>query len=216
MNRGVDKRSIAADDRDRKRFVVNLYAANNTAPIDNMNYYFAKSMDLRGPYYIHEKRERLVNVHAWCLMGNHYHMLLSERVEGGLSKFLMKCNVAYTKYFNERHARSGVLFQGKTKRVLITTERQYLYILPYIHLNPLDLSKSTAAWRTQCLANPKAALEQIETYRWSSYRNYADEAEFSEILEGSPFFKYRADHVAELHRYIKTAPDPELTALNLE
>ena len=216
LNRGTDKRRIAMDDHDRKRFVANLYAANDTAPIGNMNYYFAKSMDLGGPYYARERRQRLVDIHAWCLMGNHYHMLLSERAEGGISKFLMKFNVGYTKYFNERHTRNGVLFQGKTKRVLIESDRHYLYILPYIHLNPLDFMKGAQEWRSQCIAKPSTALKWIEDYRWSSYRNYRNEPEFSEILEGSKLYSNKEDHVRELTRYLETTPDTALSTLNLE
>jgi putative transposase len=205
------------DDRDRLRFVHELYEANSTRPVRNLWY----ALRTRGTYsdlggHYERSRERLVDVHAWCLMGNHYHLLLSECVEGGLSKFLMKFNVGYTKYFNERHERSGVLFQGKTKRVLIETERQFLYILPYIHLNPLDFLKGAAAWRAQCPANPSAALAWVRNYRWSSLRNYEGETGFADILEGSDLFSNRKKHARELERFLRNAHDPDATTLNLE
>ena len=49
-------------------------------------------------------------------MGNHYHLLVSEIVDGGITKFIMKLNVGYAKYFNARYKRVGTLFQGRTKR----------------------------------------------------------------------------------------------------
>ena len=215
LNRGVDKRAIAMNDTDRLRFVQDLYDMNNTASVENT--VRIPLFDLRGrTENAFRNRDRLVDVHAWCLMGNHYHLLISERVGGGISKFLMKLNVGYTKYFNLRYARSGVLFQGKTKRVLIGNDRQFLYILPYIHMNPLDFMEGGKAWRAQSLAKPRAALKWITEYRWSSYRNYAGEKEFAEILEGSELFADRKSHTKELQRFLRAMPDQTLTTLNLE
>ncbi len=211
MNRGVDKRPIVLSDRDRLRFVNNLRLLNNAQRTDNLGYFLKQSAE-----YEREHRERLVTIHAWCLMGNHYHLLLSDALESGMSRFLHKLNMAYSKYFNVKHNRSGALFQGNTKRVLIESDRQFLYILPYIHLNPLDFMKGGTEWRQQCLANPKTALKWVTKYRWSSYRNYKDEKEFSEILEGSELFGDRETHVRELEYFIRSAPDTELTTLNLE
>ena len=72
-------------------------------------------------------------------MGNHYHLLLSERREGGISDFMRKVNVGYAKFFNEKYKRTGTLFQGRTKKVLVDSDAHFLHILHYIHLNPLDL-----------------------------------------------------------------------------
>lgn len=209
LNRGVEKRSIAQDDRDRVRFVQSLYTLNDTRPAEH-------SITAPDIGYRDDDRERLVTIHAWCLMGNHYHLLLSEQTDGGISAFLQKLNIGYTRYFNLRHKRSGVLFQGKTKRVRIATERHYLYILPYIHLNPLDFMNGAASWRTQCLSKPKGALAWIANYRWSSYRNYIGVAEFAPILAGSEFFSDRKMHTRELERYLQTAPDNTLATLRLE
>lgn len=215
LNRGTDKRQVVMDERDRFRFVWSLYEMNDSQPVENTSR--DRLFDLGGRTESTLKnRDRLVDVHAWCLMGNHYHLLLSDKVEGGVSKFLMKLNVGYTKYFNVKYKRSGVLFQGKTKRVLINTDRQYLYILPYIHLNPLDFLKGSENWRRQCPAEPNKALDFVTKYRWSSFRNYAGEPEFAEILEGSSLYQDKAMHVSALLDYLKSVPDTEDTALNLE
>ncbi len=214
MNRGVERRNITVDNRDRLRFVRDLYEMNNGNPVNNLWYSLKNPARTSTPEIV--EREQLVDIHAWCLMGNHYHLLVSERVEHGLSMFLMKFNMGYTKYFNLRHERSGVLYQGKTKRVLIEHEAHFLYILLYIHCNPLDFMKGAAAWRSQCISNPTAAIEWIQKYRWSSYRNYTGKAEFASILDGSELFKHRDDHKAEMRAYLKSLQSPELTSLYLE
>ena len=213
LNRGVDKRQIVINDRDRLRFVTDLYVMNDRRQVFNLDYHTSNSIDVRRQY---EDRKRLVTVHAWCLMGNHYHALISEHSKNGVAEFLKKLNMGYAKYFNLKHKRSGALFQGKTKRILIENDRQYLYILPYIHLNPLDFKKSAKEWRQQCLANPKAALQWITDYRWSSYRNYVGETEFSEILEGSELFADRKSHAREVEHFLKEMSDQALLKLNLE
>lgn len=213
LNRGTDKRIICLDDRDRLRFVRALYVMNDSNPVENTSRSSNALFDLGGRT---EPRDRLVTIHAWCLMGNHYHLLVSENTKSGISTFLMKLNVGYTKYFNEKYKRSGVLFQGKTKRVPIVSDRQYLYIMPYIHLNPLDFLKPASQWRSQCIANPKAGIAWIKKYKWCSYKNYAGETEFSQILEGSELFKNRSAHVKEVERYLYVLPDDGHANLNLE
>ena len=211
MNRGVEKRSIVVNDADRKRFVNDLQMLNDDARVENLQYVLNNDRERAKA-----KHERLVTIHSWCLMRNHYHMLLSDNTKDGVSRFLQKFNIGYTMYFNKKYIRVGALFQGKTKRVQIETDRQYLYILPYIHLNPLDFMKGARTWRAQCLTNQEGALKWVADYRWSSYRNYAGEKEFSEILEGSELYADREHHTSELKRFLKVVPDPTLANLNLE
>ncbi len=210
LNRGTDKRVIAMDNRDRLRFTTDLYVMNDANVVLNLT----RNLNEVGPHS--GTREQLVNVHGWCLMGNHYHLLLSNCVESGISRFLQKFNGGYTMYFNKRHNRSGVLYQGKTKRILIKSDAHYNYILPYIHCNPLDLQKTTASWRAQCLVNPARAIEYIQKYRWSSYRNYTGEPEFAEILAGSSLYRDRDSHVKEMKHFLNSLQDAELRSLDLE
>ncbi|OGG50062.1 hypothetical protein A2763_04250 [Candidatus Kaiserbacteria bacterium RIFCSPHIGHO2_01_FULL_54_36] len=185
LNRGVDKRQIFLDNQDCARFVQDLYefndvpSANNTrrrVPADSPE---GIVVDLVGRT---SERELLVDIHGWCLMGNHYHLLVSERDEGGISKFLMKLNVGYAKYFNERYKRVGTLFQGRTKRVHIERDAHFLYILHYIHLNPLDFLKGAESWRTLEIGSSKKALTHLEKYRWSSYADYCGKKNFPSVI----------------------------------
>lgn len=216
MNRGVDKRTIVLDDRDRSRFVADLYAMNDTHAIGNANYHFARSMDVGRPYESNRTRDRLVTIHAWCLMNNHYHLLLSERVEYGISLFLKKLNMGYAKYFNERYERTGALFQGKTKKVIIERDAHFLWILQYIHFNPLDYLKEASEWRTRRLTGNKRVLEWLAQYRWSSYRDYRTETEFSSLLEGSFMFADRTRYSKETKRLLKATTESPHILKNLE
>lgn len=183
LNRGVDGRDLFLDDSDRLRFVHNLFEFNDTEPALTV-----RSVDLRSPHLRrdrHSDRAPLVDIHAWCLMQNHYHLLLSERSEGALTQFLRKLNIGYAKYFNERQGRKGTLFQGRTKKVLIERDAHLLYILHYIHLNPLDYFPGAEEWRVRSknkIHNATAALAYLDTYRWSSYLDYAGKRNFPSIL----------------------------------
>lgn len=214
MNRGVDKRTIVLDQKDRKRFVADLYTMNDAETVAHQNYYFALALDQGIPYQI-EDRVPLVQVHAWCLVQNHYHLLVSEIVENGLSRFMHKLNMSYAKYFNERYERSGPLFQG-TKSVPVTEDAHYLWIAHYIHFNPLDYQKQSADWRTQCIRNPTAALTALSEYRWSSYRDYINEKGFPEIVSGSFMYEERENISNESRRYLTSLSPEFVSAFSLE
>jgi len=185
LNRGVEKRNLFVDKKDFARFVHDLYEFNDVRPAGSTYYNFEKNLDLRNPDMGGKKRERIIDLHGWCLMKNHYHLLLSERREGGLSLFLRKLNVGYANYFNERYRRSGTLFQGRTKKILIDSHPHSLYILNYIHLNPLDYFKGAEHWRERDksgIQNAKRALNYLQTYRWSSYLDYCGVSNVPSIL----------------------------------
>jgi len=182
LNRGVEKRSIFMDDQDRARFVHDLYEFNDTRPAPQYSRR-EEMLDLRNP----TSRELLVDIHGWCLMDNHYHLLLSEKIEGGLTKFIRKLNVGYANYFNERYERSGSLYQGRTKKILIQNDTHFLHILHYIHLNPLDYVDGAEDWRSGTILSMSDALAQLHSYRWSSYQDYCGNKNFASILSKELF-----------------------------
>lgn len=217
LNRGVDGRDLFLEDRDYVRFVHNLYVFNDNAPASPNSGYFFKSMDLRNPYF-ERPRERLVEIHGWCLMKNHYHLLLSELVENGISLFIRKLNVGYANYFNERNRRKGTLFQGRTKKILVENDAQFNYILHYIHLNPLDYFPGAEEWRVRSHAgikNAKDALAHLDTYRWSSYLDYVGKKNFPSILTTSLFRDALGQYSGALREYLNDA-EADLAALRLE
>lgn len=170
--RGVEKRDIVLDDHDRLRFIHNLYVFNdaNQAP----NYVLNARREER------PKRSLLVFIHAFCLMKNHYHLLVSEAIENGIALFMQKLNMGYTKYFNERYERSGALWQGKYRRIPVTRDGHFLYIPFYIHLNPLDYVMSQ--WREGGVRNTNEALKHLAAYRWSSHLDYLGTKNFPSLI----------------------------------
>ena len=153
LNRGVEKRAIVSDDRDRMRFMHDLFAFNDVVNVPNI------IQPRRERFDFSYERTPLVRIHAFCLMNNHYHLLLSNAVDSGMPRFLKKLNMGYTKYFNERHSRTGTLWQGKTKKILIEKNAHYMYIPYYIHLNPLDYT--FPEWRAGKTNNARKALQSL-------------------------------------------------------
>ena len=171
VNRGVDRRTIVEDDKDRVRFVHNLFMLNNKKHVDP-NHRFKHD---------HASRELLIRIHAWCLMPNHYHLLVSEIQEGSLSLFMRKLNMGYAKYFNEKYHRTGYLWQGVFRKINVQRDAHFLHIPYYIHLNPLDLV--IPEWREGKVRDIKKAHDYLISYRWSSYIDYQGGKNFPSIID---------------------------------
>ena len=218
LNRGVEGRNLFLDSQDYVRFVHNLYEFNDSA--------LASQFSRRGLLMDIGStrpniRDCIVKIHGWVLMRNHYHLLLSELVEGGLSLFLRKINTGYANYFNLRHERKGTLFQGRTKKILIERQAHFLYILHYVHLNPLDYLKGFENWRERDkgrVRNARGALEYLETYRWSSYLDYIGVKNFPSLITKDLFEGNPGEYAADLHNYLRSAvgSDDDSTKLFLE
>jgi len=172
VNRGIDNRMIALDDKDRLRFVHSLFELNDVMLADP-NHRLREFDPLR-------KRETLVAIHAWCLMPNHYHLLISESNDSGISLFMKKLNMGYAKYFNQKYQRTGALWQGKAKKIKIKRDENFHLMPKYIHLNPLDMSLPN--WRRGTVKDAKTAIEKLRNYRWSSHLDYVGESNFPSII----------------------------------
>ena len=184
---------MVLDDHDRLRFIHDLYALNDSD----------LALHPLIPHRLKQIKARklLVDVHSYCLMNNHYHLLLSEVVENGISRFMQKFNMGYAKYFNERYQRSGVLWQGKHKKVLISRLAHELYIPYYIHLNPLDFI--LPEWREGKVRNTTEALQYLAIYRWSSHQDYLGIKNFPSILQKD----FLADAFGSRKRYERELAD---------
>ena len=182
LNRGVDKRNIFLDDQDRFRFIHDLFEFNNQEKVNNVFHSFHKyNNDIECHYIKKPARKLLVQVHAFCLMPNHYHLLLSRKIDTGISQFMQKLNMGYSKYFNEKYKRTGTLFEGRYKSVTIIDETHFNHIPYYIHLNPLDLI--APEWRKNELKDYKKALDFLNSYRWSSHLDYLGKKNFPSITQ---------------------------------
>ncbi len=100
-----------------------------------------------------------VDLLAFCLMPNHFHLLVRQQKSDGIQKLLERVCTNYVMYFNKRYDRVGPLFEGIYKGVLVETDEQLMYVSAYIHRNPRDLSHS-------------GDFARFTNYRYSSYGFY--------------------------------------------
>lgn len=132
FNRGVDKRIIFADRHDMGRFFKGLIEFNTVDPIGSL--YENSFRQLGGETAKLPVPERLVNIIAYCLNPNHYHLVLEQLTDGGISEFMKRIG-GYTWYFNNKHERSGSLFQGVFKAEHIDSNEYLLHVSAYVNLN---------------------------------------------------------------------------------
>ena len=182
-NRGVEKRIIFTQERDYLRFVHDLYEFNDIAPAVNTAYSYKLSKSNFDNVRKLERKPRklLVEILCFCLMPNHFHLMLREKIEGGITEFMRKIGTGYTNYFNKKYDRVGPLFQGKFKSVTLERQAHLLYLPHYIHLNPLDLVMPE--WRVKKVRSVDRALKFLETYRWSSYLDFIGKKNFPSVTQ---------------------------------
>ncbi|MFM7088210.1 MAG: transposase [Candidatus Paceibacterota bacterium] len=196
-NRGNSKQKIFRDKADYDRFVKYLYLCNSNKNINFRDNIVSSSIDA----FSFERGQVLVSIGAWVLMPNHFHLYLSisltpgvgrEEGEGGkneITDFMHKLSSAYAKYFNEKYKRTGSLFEGRFKAVLVTKDNQAKYLFSYIHLNPIKLIQKD--WKEKGVKSTPKALEFLESYKWSSYLDYAGETRKENlVLDRKNFLNY--------------------------
>lgn len=188
-NRGVDKRKIFLDDADRYRFIHSLYEFNNTEParhtvrrVQNQNHGRGSTSTIR------KTRRRLVNIICFCMIPNHFHLILLQKLKDGVVKFMQKFGTGYTAYFNKRRQRNGVLFQGRFQAKLIDRDVYLIYLSRYIHLNPLKLIEPN--WKENGIKDLERARKFLESYRWSSYLDHIDKRNFPSVIEPAAIKSY--------------------------
>ncbi len=187
LNRGVEKRKVYMHNKDYVRFAHDLYDFND---IQNaVQSYYRRREDLVNLTDVRHPSRELVDILCWALMPNHPHLMVMEKEVGNASLFSKKMFGGYTKYFNEQNDRSGVLFQGKSKIILVEKDRHFLYLPFYIHLNPLDLFQSN--WKEDGIKDLKGAIKFLEEYRWSNYGDIigVGNKEFENVANKKLFFE---------------------------
>lgn len=171
-NRGVDKRDIFMDDKDRYRFIHDLYEFNDIEPavnVDNRANQQKLSTIEVTPRYIKKTRKLLVEILTFCLMDNHYHLMIRQMVDNGITTFMRKLGTGYSCYFNTKQKRSGTLFQGTFKSVHLERQAHFLYLPHYIHLNPTEIVGDS--------------LDALQNYKWSSLPDYLGIKNFPSVTQ---------------------------------
>ncbi len=175
-NRGTEGRDIFLDDTDRKRFLHYLYVANDVIPVPKvLNPHAGEDVVRRA-----RTRTTIVNILAHALMPNHFHLVLQQRVDGGVSKFMQKVGTGLTMYFNEKYKHKGVLLQGSFKSKPIEDEEYLARVVRYVHLNPVELFEPT--WKEDGIKSRKGTIIFLRDFRWSSYQDYIGIKNYPSLL----------------------------------
>jgi putative transposase len=217
FNRGVDKRVVFTNDDDYFRFIFSLYECNDANEVvmrDRIGERLvrnSKAVSIGETYgdLGSGKREPIVEIIAFTLMPNHYHLILRQIVDGGISLFMKKLGNSYTGYFNGKHKRKGMgaLFQGAYKAVHVSDNDQFLHLVEYIFSNPVEIIEP--AWKTKGAENAKGAIEFLREYRWSSYMDSIGMKNFPSVTQREFLWKSfaGADNIEKGKSRIKNFTD---------
>lgn len=165
-NRGNSKQIIFRDSEDYFRFISLMYACNS---INNFRIFTLAKEE--SPYDF-ERGKLIVSIGSYCLMPNHFHILITQAEEGGISKFMQKLTTAYVMYYNKKYKRTGGLFEGKFKSEHTKNDRYLKYLFSYINLNPIKLIQKD--WKEVGIKNKKEVLEYLQNYKYSSCLDFLE------------------------------------------
>ena len=201
-NRGTDKREIFSDEKDYFRFIHDLFEFNDNNAVVNANFRFVQQINYGGSTsMVSRAREQLVDIISFCLMPNHFHFILKQLKDGGIVKFMQKIGTGYTMYFNQKHKRSGVLFQGKFKAILIDRDEYFLHLSGYIHSNPVEIIEP--GWKDAGIKDWPMVNDFLQKYRWSSYQDYIGIKNFPSVINKDFLLNYFQD-TKRYQQYLKT------------
>lgn len=201
FNRGVNHQLIFMDNGDYPRALEISSFYRFSKPRLRFSFYNRLPTEEKLSFWkeLEEKNQKIVTIFCFCFLPNHFHFLLRQEKENGISKFLANFQNSYTRYVNTRHARSGHLFQGQFKAVRIENDNQFLHTSRYIHLNPY----ASYVVRT---------VDQLKKYPWSSLPQYINSesegiCEIKNILSSFSSSKQYLQFVLDQKDYQRTLKD---------
>lgn len=199
--RGIDQRSTFEDTGDFERFRELLYLANDVKAVDRNLYGNLLHKDV----FIRQRVRPLVSIGAYCLMPNHYHILLKEIEEGGISKFMQKVGTGYVMYFNTKNERVGNLFIKPFRSKHIGTDRYLRHVAQYIHLNPAELFERD--WKRGIVRNRRSLERLLMTYRFSSFPDFSGAKRAQGTILDREAFQLLKDGLPPLTKILKEAAE---------
>ncbi|MEI8232263.1 MAG: transposase [bacterium] len=158
-NRGVEKRTIFADEEDYQKFIGYLKVYLLPTNLQGLTLKDEKGRTVSPSRRLNNYANEIELI-SYCLMPNHFHLMLRQVTEKGMAKFIQSILTKYVRYFNKKYSRVGGLFQGVYKTVHVKSEEQFTYLTKYIHRNPLPDTPT------------RSHLEGLREYKYSSYGNY--------------------------------------------
>ena len=195
FNRGVNKQLIFHDNADRARFLFLILYFQSPVVFINIGRpvkHFVKHRVFNISKETQQKivTGRFMELASFCLMPNHFHLILKEVEENGIAKYMQRVLNSYTKYYNTKYNKSGHLFQGPYKAVHVEDNDQLLYLSTYIHRNPRELKE----W-----------LNKESIYEWSSYQDLIEKNRFEELLV-IDIISEQFENKKEYDEFVKSSP----------
>jgi putative transposase len=171
-NRGTQKKVIFHDDTDYARFLFLILYLQSPLAFDQISrivqrFVKHRVFDIDLSDLAEITQNRYVELISFCLMPNHFHLVLREVEQGGIARYMQRVLNGYTKYYNAKYETSGHLLQGPYKAVHVANNEQLLHLLAYVHRNPRELP----GWKNR-----------EESYMWSSYQDYTGTNRWGETL----------------------------------
>ena len=160
FNRTVANEPLFTNVKEYKIFVktIEYYSYVNT-PFRFSHYLKLNNKEKQALLNTLYQNKKLVEIYSYCLMPNHYHLLVKQLVDKGISNYMRFSQNSYAKYLNLKKKRNGAVFQSPFKAVRIETGEQFMHVARYIHLNPF----------TGFVID---SLDKLKDYEWSSYKDY--------------------------------------------
>lgn len=175
FNRGVARQPTFLSKNDYEQALLALSYYRFVNPPMRLSRYKELSVEERSITLSElQGNEKRVEIISFVFMPNHFHMLLKQTAENGISSFISQFSNSYTRYFNTKHNRVGPIFQGVFKSVHVETTEQLVHLSRYIHLNPV--------------VSTVIRENDLSTYRWSSLPDYLEEKNFS-IIYSEPILE---------------------------
>ena len=167
-NRAVNKQTIFHDTGDYFRFLFLILYFQSPMVFQQLgrlvkDFVLSRALDIKGEVV----KKRKIELVAFCIMPNHFHLIVKELEEAGIATHMQRVLTAYSKYYNTKYEKSGHVFQGPYRAIHISDDPQLKYLSAYIHRNPREL----VGW-----------LNKVDKYQWSSYQDYIGENRWGDLL----------------------------------
>ena len=211
-NRGVEKRAIFLDSSDYWRFMAALIGFQGDADLNPVNRFvrLVKQREFNAEIFKEIAGKKYTELNGFCLMPNHFHLMLHEIAEGGISKFMQRSLNSYTKYFNAKYDRSGHLFSGRVQSSHINRDEYLRYLSAYIHLNPNEIKK----WAGRAIEYPWSSFRDcVIENRWAGFLRpeiYIDQV--GGMKEYSDFIKETS--ITKVERKLESVEHPMFNMFN--
>ncbi|HEY4522042.1 MAG TPA: hypothetical protein VJH91_00160 [Candidatus Paceibacterota bacterium] len=183
-NRGVDKRKIFQTKADYERFLLLLYVCNGTRAVHVSNLKDRRLHSILSDTTIN-RGKTLVEIGAYSLMPNHFHLVLKEIQEGGIASFMQKVFTGYTMFFNKKNDRTGALVAGPFKSKHVPNDEYLKHLIAYVHLNSAELFDS--AWK-KGTGNRQLLEQKLPLYSYCSLPDFLGQKRLENRLIGDSVF----------------------------